>query len=197
MLRMLATFFLQLRVFGSENIPKDGAVLIVANHQSYLDPPMIGICSPRRMNYLARKTLFKAKSFASLILSYDAIPIDNEGIGLEGIKETLKRLKNREMVLLFPEGARTFDGEMLPFKSGFLTLALRSKATILPVAISGMYEAWPRTAAWPRLHPTRVHFGEAISYEKAAEIAKVSESDLHEHVQNTIRNMYENLRKQK
>ncbi|MGL6195883.1 MAG: lysophospholipid acyltransferase family protein, partial [Thermoguttaceae bacterium] len=111
------------RYFGQANIPASGGVLIVSNHQSHYDPPLIGCGIFRRINYLARKTLFKFKPFAWLIDSFDAIPLDNEGIGYEGIKETIKRLKNGEMVLMFPEGARSWDGKIVPFKSGFLTLA--------------------------------------------------------------------------
>ena len=67
----------------------EGGVLVVSNHQSHLDPPLIGIGCPRRMNYLARDTLFRFAPFAWLIRSVDAIPIDREGIGLGGIKEAL------------------------------------------------------------------------------------------------------------
>ena len=138
---------------GRENIPSEGGVLVVSNHQSHFDPPLAGTGVRRRMNYLARKTLFAIGPFGWFIHSLDAIPIDREGIGLGGIKESLRRLKRGEMVLIFPEGTRTRDGEIATFRPGFTTLAVRSKAAILPMAIEGAYDVWPRQhkfRAWAR-----------------------------------------------
>ena len=121
-----------LRYSGRENIPRSGAVLVVSNHQSHFDPPLIGAGCPRRLNYLARETLFRFAPFRWLIKSLDAIPIDRDGLGLNGIKESLRRLKRGEMVLIFPEGTRTNDGEVVAFRPGFTVLAARTKAWILP-----------------------------------------------------------------
>ncbi len=144
-----------IRHSGQENIPKSGGVLVVSNHQSHLDPPLVGMACSRRMNYLARDTLFGFAPFRWLIQSLDAIPIDREGIGLSGIKESLRRLKRGEMVLVFPEGTRTPDGSIQPFRPGFTALAVRSGASILPVALDGAYQAWPRRQRFP--HPGRIH----------------------------------------
>lgn len=184
-------FLLGMRTFGCENVPKTGPVLLVANHQSYLDPPIIGVATSRRLNYLARKTLFKSRWFGAAIRALNAIPLDNEGIGFDGIKETLKRLKNGEAVLLFPEGARSFDGEMSPFRPGFLTLAMRSQATIVPVAVAGMFEAWPRTAKFPKLHRVIVSFGEPLVYETYSQLA---ETELHKIVENRVARLYDTIR---
>ena len=138
------------RYSGRENIPKTGPVLVVSNHQSHFDPPLIGAGCWRRMNYLARETLFRFAPLGWLIRSLDAIPIDRDGLGLNGIKESLRRLKRGEMVLIFPEGTRTRDGEIAPFRPGFTVLAARSKAWILPVAIEGAFDAWPRSRKLPR-----------------------------------------------
>ena len=116
-----------IRHAGRENIPTSGGVLVVCNHQSHFDPPFVGMGVARRMNYLARDTLFRFAPFRWLIHSVDAIPIDREGIGLNGIKESLRRLRRGEMVLIFPEGTRTRDGEIAPFKPGFTVLAARER----------------------------------------------------------------------
>lgn len=126
-----------LRHSGRENIPPSGPVLVVSNHQSHFDPPLVGAGCPRRLNYLARDTLFGFKPFRWLINSLDAIPIDRDGLGLNGIKESLRRMKRGEMVLIFPEGTRTRDGSVGTFRPGFTVLAARAKAWILPVAIEG------------------------------------------------------------
>ena len=140
-----------IRHAGRENIPASGGVLMVSNHQSHLDPPFVGMGVARRMNYLARDTLFHFAPFRWLIHSVDAIPIDREGIGLTGIKESLRRLKRGEMVLIFPEGTRSRDGEIAPFKPGFTVLASRSGASILPVAIDGAYEPGREARSSPAL----------------------------------------------
>ncbi|HBT76145.1 MAG TPA: 1-acyl-sn-glycerol-3-phosphate acyltransferase [Planctomycetaceae bacterium] len=184
--------FHRVRYFGKRNIPDTGPLLIVANHQSMYDPALIGAgITRRRCNYLARKTLFKFKPFAWLIDLYDAIPLDNDRIGYEGIKETLRRLKNGEAVLIFPEGARTFDGAIVPFKPGFLTLALRSGAAIQPVAIAGCFEAWPRTNALPYpFGAVRVVYGKPIAPEQAK---TMPEEELQRLVESRVRELYETL----
>ena len=144
---------------GWHNIPTEGGVLVVSNHQSHLDPPLVGIGCPRLMNYLARDSLFHFSPIGWFIHSINAIPIDREGIGLAGIKEALRRLKRGEMVLIFPEGTRTSDGEIAPFRPGFTALAVRSKAAILPVAIDGAFQAFPRWRKFPGPARIRVHYG--------------------------------------
>jgi 1-acyl-sn-glycerol-3-phosphate acyltransferase len=159
MLLLLAIVVYRVRHTGKHNIPSKGGVLVVSNHQSLFDPPLVGTGCWRRMNYLARETLFRFGPFRWFIRSLDAIPIDRDGIGLGGIKEALKRLKRGEMVVIFPEGTRTPDGQIAPFRPGFTTLAVRSKAAILPVAIDGAFEVWPRWKKCPGLGKIRVHFG--------------------------------------
>src|SRR5690606_31019997 len=106
-------------------------------------------CS-RRLNYLARQTLFDHKFFSKLINSLDAIPIDRDGFGIAGLKETMRRLKREEMVLIFPEGTRTRDGEIAPLRPGFYTLAKRCPVALLPVAVDGAFQSWPRGQKLPR-----------------------------------------------
>jgi 1-acyl-sn-glycerol-3-phosphate acyltransferase len=140
---------------------------VLSNHQSHFDPVLIGLACDRRLNYLARKTLFGFAPFRWLIESLDAIPIDREGLGLEGLKETLRRLKRGEMVLIFPEGTRTRDGEVAPFKPGFSALAKRTDAWLVPVAIDGAFDAWPRRRLLPGLATIHIQFGEPIAGSEA------------------------------
>jgi len=181
----------QARHSGQSNIPREGGVLVVSNHQSHLDPPLAGLAVPRRMNYLARETLFHFGPFRWLISSLDAIPIDRDGLGLAGIKESLRRLKRGEMVLVFPEGTRTHDGEIQPFRPGFTALAVRSRSAILPVAIEGAYEAWPRRQRLP--HPGRisVHYGTPIL---PNQVKAMAERDLLAEVEHRVRTCHAMLR---
>lgn len=147
--RLAALALFRFRAVGREHIPAGGGALVLSNHQSHLDPVLVGICFNNRLNYLARDTLFGFAPFRWLIRSLNAIPIDREGLGLAGIKETLRRIRAQEMVLLFPEGTRSPDGGLAPFKPGFAAIARRTGAPLVPVAIAGAYEAWPRRRAFP------------------------------------------------
>lgn len=151
-----------MRVEGRHWVPSSGPVLVCSNHQSYFDPILIGLSCRRRMNYLARKTLFRHPIFRHLIRYFDAIPIDRDGLGIQGIKETIRRLRLEEMVLVFPEGTRTHDGELQPLKPGFCSLARRGETTLQPVAIDGAYHCWPRQTRFPRLDRLAIVYGPPI-----------------------------------
>jgi 1-acyl-sn-glycerol-3-phosphate acyltransferase len=169
--RFIAVWLYGLRVEGRERWPATGGGLVCSNHQSMFDPPLVGLTCPRRMNYLARDSLFRVPGLKQLIAFLDAIPIDRDGGGLAGLKETLRRLKAGELVLIFPEGTRTHDGEVAPLKPGFIAVARRSRVPLIPVGLDGAYQAWPRTARLPRAGRLGVVIGEAISPEQVVEFS--------------------------
>ena len=190
-LQLVGVVGFRVRYTGIRNIPPVGGVLVVSNHQSTLDPPLIGMGSPRRMNYLARETLFEVAPFRWLIRSLDAIPVDREGLGLAGLKESLRRLRRGEMVLIFPEGTRTEDGEIAAFLPGFTALAARSGAAILPVAIEGAFAAWPRGKWLPRLARVHIYYGRPIP---PSEVADCSQRELVAEVERRVRQCQARLR---
>lgn len=171
----MATIFFRVRVHGRDQVPQTGGVLVCANHQSYFDPVLVGLSVDRRLNYLARDTLFRNRWFAWLIRYYDAIPIDREGSGLSGLKETMRRLKRGEMVLIFPEGTRTTDGEVSPLKPGFCSVARRANVPLCPVGFDGPFQAWPKGAIVPRLNPISVFIGQPI---EPSEVAAMNDEEL-------------------
>jgi 1-acyl-sn-glycerol-3-phosphate acyltransferase len=173
----------RIRYSGVENVPLQGGLLVVANHQSHLDPPLVGAGFPRRMSYLARETLFRFAPFAWLLRSLNGVPLDREGGGMAGMKETLRRLKRGEAVLIFPEGTRSPDGEIGRFRQGFATLAVRSKAAILPATLEGAFDAWPRSRNYPLPGRVHVHYGTPLLPE---EIAGRSEAELVAEVQSRV-----------
>jgi 1-acyl-sn-glycerol-3-phosphate acyltransferase len=168
--RLVGVTLFGFRVFGRKNVPRQGAVLVCANHQSLFDPLIIGLTIDRRLNYLARKTLFRFAPFRGIIEFLDAIPIDREGLGMAGLKECLRRLKKEEMVLIFPEGTRTHDGDVGPLQPGFVALARRSNVSVLPIGIDGAFEAWPRTGRYPRLATIHVQIGEPLSPDQVQQL---------------------------
>ncbi|GIW93924.1 MAG: hypothetical protein KatS3mg110_1965 [Pirellulaceae bacterium] len=152
--RLAAVIFWRIQCLGRHHIPRTGPALICANHQSVLDPILVGMQFNRRLNYLARRSLFENRILASLIRFLDAIPIEREGMGLDGLRETLRRLHAGELVLIFPEGTRSPDGRLQPLKPGFCAVAKRAEVPLLPVAIDGAHCSWPRYQPWP--HPARI-----------------------------------------
>jgi 1-acyl-sn-glycerol-3-phosphate acyltransferase len=146
---LILTAFSGLRVIGVDRLPKRGGVLLVANHQSFLDPVCIGCGRPRHFHYLARKTLFTHSISGWILRRLNSVPIDQEGIGIEGIRNIIGRLEAGHPVLVFPEGERTHDGKMQPLKAGIALLFKRVKVPIVPVGIAGAYDAWPRWRRYP------------------------------------------------
>ena len=184
LIRLASTYAFQVRYSGQENVPLSGGVLVAANHQSHLDPPLIGAGCGRQMSYLARESLFRFAPFAWLIRSFGAIPIDREGLGLSGVKETLRRLKQGKMVLVFPEATRTRDGEIGRFKPGFASMAARGNAAILPAVIEGAYHVWPRRQRFPGFGMVHVHYGPALL---PSEFGDRGERELVEEVERRVR----------
>ena len=123
--------------------PKKNGMIIISNHQSNLDPIVVGCIMPRRMNFLAKESLFDIFPLGWFLRQVDTIPIDREGMGVSGMKETLRRLKRNESILIFPEGTRSRDGEMVPLKPGFVALAKRVKLPMVPIGIDGTFTSWP------------------------------------------------------
>lgn len=159
---IIALVVFRIRCHGRRQAPAKGGVLVLANHQSYLDPIMVGLACDRQLNYLTRQSLFRFGPFGWLLRSLSTIPIDRDGLGLSGLKAVLRRLKQGEAVVVFPEGTRTRDGELGEMKPGFCALARRARVPILPVAIDGAFTAWPRTHRLPRPGSIVVEFATVI-----------------------------------
>jgi 1-acyl-sn-glycerol-3-phosphate acyltransferase len=158
------------RVFGVRNVPRRGGVLLVCNHQSYLDPVVATLALPREGNYMARDTLFANRLFRRLIESLNAFAIRRSAADVGAIKETLRRLWAGKVVVTFPEGTRTEDGRVGAFHPGIAAVAKRAKAAVVPVLIDGAFEAWPRRARWPRPHRIVVVYGQALEAETLAQM---------------------------
>lgn len=150
-----------LKIVGEENLISDGSVLVASNHQSFLDPPLIGNLYKTEMVFLARKTLFIG-FFKWLYPQWNAIPVDQERPDMASLKTIIRKLKEGHRVLVFPEGARTLDGSIGPAAPGIGLIAAKSGAVIQPVRISGARDALPRGSGRIRLARITVSVGPAI-----------------------------------
>jgi 1-acyl-sn-glycerol-3-phosphate acyltransferase len=164
----VARIIWRVRADGLENVPSQGSALLAANHQSFLDPPLIGSCiRDRHLSFIARSGLFKSPVFAWIIRSLNSIPIREDSGDSQAIKATLGALDGGSAVLIFPEGSRCDDGAIAPFKRGVWLLMKRSRCPIVPVAIEGAFDAWPNSKSSPRLLGThvRIRYGKAIPHD--------------------------------
>ena len=169
MARVIGVSAFDLRCYGRHHLDFEGAALLLSTHQSTLDPVMVGVMHNQELAYLARKTLFKSRLFATLIRSLNAIEIDREGGGLAGLKETLKRLKCGKKVLIFPEGTRTSTGRPAELKPGFISLARRGSVPLVPMAVTGAFHALKRGARLPAYAPLRVVVDSPITPDQVAQ----------------------------
>jgi 1-acyl-sn-glycerol-3-phosphate acyltransferase len=167
---------------GKNQIPLTGPVLVVSNHQSNLDPVLVGLASTRQLKYLARIGLFFFP-FNLWIRALGAVPIDRDKGALAGIRKTLELLKQGNAVLVFPEGSRTPDGRLQEMLPGFCLLARKSRATIVPVAIDGAFAALPRGSFLVRPHAVSLAFEAPIT---AAQYEQLSDVELTELVTKRI-----------
>jgi 1-acyl-sn-glycerol-3-phosphate acyltransferase len=151
-----------IRTLHEDRIPKEGAVIVAANHTSFADPPVVA-CSQnvRQLNFMAKSELFKPPLFGPLIRRLGAFPVHRGEADTEAIRKTLSLLAQGKAVLVFPEGTRG-DGKTLgEANKGVTLLARKSDALVLPVGICGAREWLPPGAKLPRRHTITVSFGEA------------------------------------
>ncbi len=168
-LRASFTLLYDLRAEGGENVPRTGGLLVVGNHQSNFDPPMMAVACRRHFHFMAKHTLFEYRRFAWLIRGYNAIPIDQQKGDTAAMKAAIECMRRGGIVLIYPEGSRTHDGAINPFKRGTALLIRRAKVPVLPIALEGAFDIWPRWQTLPRLvGHLRVKVGPIVPYEELA-----------------------------
>ncbi|MFT6178008.1 MAG: 1-acyl-sn-glycerol-3-phosphate acyltransferase [Akkermansiaceae bacterium] len=160
--RAAAKAFFRYQVVGRDKLIQEGPLLIAANHESFLDPPLVGVAWDDSVYYLARKTLFKGPT-KWLYPRWNAIPVDQEAPDMSSLKKIIKILRSGEQVVVFPEGARTLDGKLQPGEAGVGLIAAKSNATIQPIRIFGAYKALPRGSGRLRFHPITIVVGDPIT----------------------------------
>lgn len=153
-----------LRVRGTEHIPASGAALIVSNHQSILDPPIVGGAVPRQIYFLAKAELFRIPLFGRLIRALHARPVRREGSDMRALRTAAQLLEEGKALLIFPEGTRSLTGRLGEAKAGVGMLAVTSGVPVVPAYVSGSLEALPKGRAWPRRSRVSVSFGPALHF---------------------------------
>jgi 1-acyl-sn-glycerol-3-phosphate acyltransferase len=171
--KLLARMIFSMRVIHPERMVESGPLLIAVNHSSFFDPPLAGICSRRGVYYLARKTLLKWPFFGPLFPAMNVIPVERDGNDMSALREVIKKVKEGNAVLLFPEGTRSIDGLLQPARAGIGLVIAKTGAPVLPMRIFGAYDAFPKNARRFQLSQITVVIGEPI-YFSAEEISNTT-----------------------
>jgi 1-acyl-sn-glycerol-3-phosphate acyltransferase len=186
-MRTILRLFYGLKVYGLENTHTTSAI-IAPNHASYLDPPIVSVNWPVEMYFLASDYLFKVPIFGAFIRKLNSRPIHRGRADLASMKMVCQLLQEGKQVLIFPEGARTCDGDLSPLKSGTAVIMQRTKCAIIPVYIYGSYKIWNRHSKFPKLRgKLAAVFGKAILFDEFSHLeGKVQQKAILERLQEDI-----------
>jgi len=187
--RVLTTLLFDLKVYGRHNVPETGGVLIVSNHQSYLDPVLLAVRLGRPLNYIAKSELFE-NPFGGWFLRavLNAFPVRQGHGDVGAVKETIRRLQEGHALNIFPEGGRTEDGEIAVLQRGVALIVRRADVPIVPAIIVGSFRAWPITRRLWRTSPIQVTYGPPMN------LAGLERDQIVEMIDGTLRTMFHELR---
>ncbi len=165
--KIVARFFFSFKVIHPERMVEEGPLILASNHQSYFDPPLVGICSRRGVYYLARKTLLQIPLLGKLLPQINVILVDRDGNDMSALKSVIRTVKSGNGVVLFPEGTRSVDGSLQPGKAGIGLVIVKTRAPVQPVRIFGSYEAFPKGSDKISLTPITVVVGKPVRFTDA------------------------------
>jgi 1-acyl-sn-glycerol-3-phosphate acyltransferase len=187
--RIVCSVFFDLKTYGVKNVPRTGGVLLVSNHQSYLDPILIGVHIFRPISYLAKSELFENPLFGWFIRGLNAFPVRQGAGDVGAVKETILRLQEGGALNIFPEGSRSEDGQLQPIERGASLVIRRAKVPVVPVVIQGSFRAWPRGKKIFRGSPVRLLYGPPI------QLAHLRPDEISKTIDSTFRSMLLDLKK--
>lgn len=153
----------QFRVVGKEDVPTTEGVILAANHVSYLDPLFIGAALvEHQLHFMAKEELFRFPFFGAVLRRLYTVPVRRGQVDYAAIRQSLRLLKEGEIVAVFPEGTRGDGKALQEAEEGIGFLAARSGCPIIPVYVQGSGKVLPRDKRIPRVHPVTVHFGHPL-----------------------------------
>jgi 1-acyl-sn-glycerol-3-phosphate acyltransferase len=162
--KFIARCFFSMQVVHPERMIEEGPLILAVNHSSYFDPPLAGICSHRAVYYLARKNLLEWPVLGPLFPEMNVIPVERGGNDMSALREVVKRIKEGNGVVLFPEGTRSKDGNLQPARAGIGLIISKTLAPVLPMRIFGAYQAFPKHSRSLRLTKITVVIGEPLRF---------------------------------
>ena len=163
--RLVFAVYFRWRVFNPERVPLTGPVILASNHASYIDPPLVGAGVRRQINFLARDSIFHVPVLASILRSWEVVPVDRDGGTGRGLKAILDRLARGGAIILFPEGTRSRHGELNPARSGIGLAVIKSDGPVVPCRVFGTYAAFGPRMLLPRPRRLTVKYGRPLFFE--------------------------------
>lgn len=142
--------FYRLKIYGDQHI-RPGSSLLIANHTSFYDPPILSISCNEEVHFLARESLFQVPLLGRLIRTLNTHPVARESADMNALRQMVRLLSQGKKLIIFPEGTRSKTGTLHHFKPGFSFLAKKTRATIYPAYIAGAYDVWPAKRKLPKL----------------------------------------------
>lgn len=166
--QLIARSCFSLEILDRENLPITGGNLLAMNHQSYLDPPIAALVSnPRPIHFLARKTLMQWPVMGACFPRLNVIPIDQERPDSSALKSVIRLVRAGESTIVFPEGARTMDGNFQPAQPGIGLIIAKTLAPVVPVRVFGAFDAMPPGRSGIRMCPITVKVGKPLFFNPA------------------------------
>jgi len=161
--------YLRGRIYGAEHVPQQGSLVVVSNHASYFDPPILSCCVGRPVAYMAKEELFHIPILKQAIQWYGAYPVSRGSSDRSAIRSALKYLEAGWATGVFLQGTRTPDGRITEPKLGAALIAAKTKAPLLPVSLWGTQGILQKGSAMPRSMPVTVRIGELIDAPSSTE----------------------------
>lgn len=156
------------RVTGLEHVPRSGGVILASNHESYLDFLLVPVSGCRLPCYMVGEVFYRMPLVGGLFRAMNFIPVDRRARRNRlAVRTALERLEAGGVVGIFPEGTRSPDGRLQRARHGAAYLAHLTEAPVVPVAVLGTHEAWPKDRRWPRAGACEVRFGEPLRFQRA------------------------------
>ncbi|NRA39437.1 MAG: 1-acyl-sn-glycerol-3-phosphate acyltransferase [Planctomycetes bacterium] len=162
--RLGCTSIQKVRCHFHPDVDRSQAQVLIANHRSLLDPPLIGSLMRANLRYTGRRGLWQLPILAQVVYFVGALPVDRGKSSIQTLKGLITNLKQGHSVLLFPEGTRTRNGRMNTMSNGYAMVARRGNAPVTPIYVTNTELVWPIGAAFPRANFRRmnVFFGKPI-----------------------------------
>jgi long-chain acyl-CoA synthetase len=198
LMQVISLDLFDLKVSGIEKLPKSGPYLLCSNHQSYLDPLVLGSTLPSdlfpRLFAVGTSEIFGEGFMRWLARSLNVVVVDPDANLVSAMRAGAFGLRNGKVLILYPEGERSIDGTPRIFKKGGAILSIHLQVPIVPIAIEGFYDAWPRNKPFQGFKPLKIVFGDPIVPPTESEASEEAYAKLTAVMKSRVVTMWEGLR---